>query len=639
MKKIYFLVAFFVLFSVQMRGQVVFSDSFEGDAFNGWVTLDIDNDGRTWNLRSADNTTTARALTGTGYAYSRSWLSEVGALTPDNWLISPEIVIPDSNYALDYWVSAMENAWPNEHYGVYITTSQNYTDTNSYSLLFEETLSTTTGGTTDQGVWQERTVSLQSYAGQTVRIAFRHFNCTDMVAIVLDDVTVQVQEDTPSEPEVERPCASTYVINETVCSEYPVYNSQTFLMEGFEGGAIPDGWTTSGSGSWSVAKGDYSTSTGTHSGSYNAKITHSTNGYKTKLISPELDMTAFDNVSLSFWYINRNWSSDIDGFAVYYRTSGNSSWVQVFSTTDNHESWTEGYVTLPGTATQLAFEMTDGWGYGVGLDDIILDGRQLVNTYTENGTYVYTMINENGCEDTVTLNLTVQNNRPIIHTFEVDNVKAFTAECGGEVFTDCNYAITERGLCYSTTPNPTIEDNRLVNSDDNPSFSGILTGLTEGTTYYVRAYATNSMGVAYGGERSFTTLHSAAVNGLVTDATTNNPIAGAYVSVFFVGDNQQFMTTVVTDASGHYSVSNLVEGGARFAANASGYDNTSMGTQLAPGNGNVVNLTLTPSECQAPVNVDYQLVSSNGETSLQLTWEMEGDTMTQESSYLYYGSS
>lgn len=66
----------------------------------------------------------------------------------------------------------------------------NYTDPANYTLLFEETIDAE-GGAKVQGAWKQKTASLQAYAGQTVHIAFRHFNSTDMYYINLDDVVIQ----------------------------------------------------------------------------------------------------------------------------------------------------------------------------------------------------------------------------------------------------------------------------------------------------------------------------------------------------------------------------------------------------------------------------------------------------------------
>ena len=95
---------------------------------------------------------------------------------------------------------------------------------------------------------------------------------------------------------------------------------------------------------------------------------------------------------------------------------------------------------------------------------------------------------------------------PTVTTNGVTSIAAYSAVCGGNVISAGNLAITSRGVCWSTSPNPTINDNKTTDGTSTGSFTSNITGLAESTTYYVRAYATNSKGTAYGEEKSFTTL-------------------------------------------------------------------------------------------------------------------------------------
>lgn len=79
---------------------------------------------------------------------------------------------------------------------------------------------------------------------------------------------------------------------------------------------------------------------------------------------------------------------------------------------------------------------------------------------------------------------------------------------GGNISLDGSATVSARGLVYSTSTNPTLSNTVLTIGSGTGSFSGTLTGLTPNTTYYVRAYATNSAGTAYGNEVSFTTLQT-----------------------------------------------------------------------------------------------------------------------------------
>ena len=158
----------------------------------------------------------------------------------------------------------------------------------------------------------------------------------------------------------------------------------TLFSEDFEGGSMPTGWTTDGPGSWSVGIGDYSSGTGAGHGSYNAKITHSTSSSVTKLITPEIDLSSATSAELSFMHVQRSWSGDIDQLRVYYRTSSSGAWTLLDGQTYTGAvaSWTtEENIALPNISStyQIAFEMTDKYGYGVGIDYVqIVQGASCV---------------------------------------------------------------------------------------------------------------------------------------------------------------------------------------------------------------------------------------------------------------------
>ncbi len=94
---------------------------------------------------------------------------------------------------------------------------------------------------------------------------------------------------------------------------------------------------------------------------------------------------------------------------------------------------------------------------------------------------------------------------PIVTTSNVTNIKYTTATCGGEVTDDGGQSVVERGVCYSTSPNPTILNYKVECGSGKGEFSYNMTGLEEGVTYYVRAYATNAIGTIYGEDVMFAT--------------------------------------------------------------------------------------------------------------------------------------
>jgi uncharacterized protein (TIGR02145 family) len=112
----------------------------------------------------------------------------------------------------------------------------------------------------------------------------------------------------------------------------------------------------------------------------------------------------------------------------------------------------------------------------------------------------------------------VKGDVPILTTTPVSEVTQTMAECGGTITSDCGAEVTARGICWSTNPIPTLANNKTIDGTGTGSFTSSLTGLTENTTYYVRAYATNSAGTGYGGEKTFKT---SSYSGMVTDIDGN----------------------------------------------------------------------------------------------------------------------
>ena len=102
--------------------------------------------------------------------------------------------------------------------------------------------------------------------------------------------------------------------------------------------------------------------------------------------------------------------------------------------------------------------------------------------------------------------VTLKEEKPVVETGAVENITLTFATCGGNVVSDCGADVTERGVCWSTSQNPTINDNITTNGNGTGTFTSDLVNLTANTTYYVRAYANNSAGTGYGNEISFTTL-------------------------------------------------------------------------------------------------------------------------------------
>lgn len=111
--------------------------------------------------------------------------------------------------------------------------------------------------------------------------------------------------------------------------------------------------------------------------------------------------------------------------------------------------------------------------------------------------------------------------KPTVTTDEVSNITQTTAKGGGNVTDDGGTAVTSRGICWSTSHNPTTTSSHATGGTGTGSYTVNMTGLTQNTTYYVRAYAINSQGTSYGSEVSFTTSQNVSAPTVTTGTVTN----------------------------------------------------------------------------------------------------------------------
>ncbi len=102
-----------------------------------------------------------------------------------------------------------------------------------------------------------------------------------------------------------------------------------------------------------------------------------------------------------------------------------------------------------------------------------------------------------------------EKNVPVLSTAEVTGITSKTAMSGGNISDDRGAIVTSRGVCWSTSHNPTITDSKTDDGDGAGSFTSTISGLEPNTNYYLRAYATNSSGTGYGSTMSFKTLRGA----------------------------------------------------------------------------------------------------------------------------------
>jgi uncharacterized protein (TIGR02145 family) len=209
---------------------------------------------------------------------------------------------------------------------------------------------------------------------------------------------------------------------------------------------------------------------------------------------------------------------------VYYRVSAYSGQHQSGSAESNFNSAIPAPMNLTMTVHSPT-SVTLSWAYsqsghqGFKIDRKINEGEWQnefatiaagQNNYTdnsinlENSTYRYRIYSfiEDKFSDKVETLLSM----PTVTTGSVTNITGNSATGGGNVSDDGGSLVTQRGVCWSTSPNPTTANQKTIDGNGTGNFTSNLTNLSNGTTYYVRAYATNQAGTAYGNQTQFTTL-------------------------------------------------------------------------------------------------------------------------------------
>jgi len=139
------------------------------------------------------------------------------------------------------------------------------------------------------------------------------------------------------------------------------------------------------------------------------------------------------------------------------------------------------------------------------------------------------------------ISFTTLANLPTLTATVVSIFTASSAVCGGEVTNDGGAQVSERGVCYSTSQNPTTTNNKTAIGNGTGVFSTMITGLTANTTYYVRAYAINKQGTAYGSQESFKT-HALALPTVLTTTPSGLTSSGAVLGGNVTSDGNATVT-------------------------------------------------------------------------------------------------
>lgn len=183
----------YVIFNVPFynTGTDGYAFDFENDYVEGrligWKTIDADGDTYNWTLSPIGEGYGHNGSNGAVFSYSYSSYS--GALNPNNYLVSPQLTITSNNHHASFCACALDEAYPADHFGLAVSTTG--TNVADFTMIQEWTM------TAKQGGWHEYSVDLNSYVGQDVYIAIRHFNSQDNFCLVVDDLFVGPQTKDP----------------------------------------------------------------------------------------------------------------------------------------------------------------------------------------------------------------------------------------------------------------------------------------------------------------------------------------------------------------------------------------------------------------------------------------------------------
>ena len=321
---------------------------FETDPIaQGFEFVDQDGDGYNWGWDNSGNEALLHHE-GIGFAVSESYVNNIGALTPDNWMITPQF----TGTSLSFWAQGQDPSWAAEYLGVFVSTDGGSSWSNEIAGF------TLTGSDT------QYTVDLSAYANvrTPIKVAIRHYNVTDMFRANVDYIEVSGGGDTP--PVTPVPPTEPPVTPDPVTPE----PGEEGLIAGyyFENGA--EGWTFNGTANtnWVLSDnnpGGYDYAQFAHEGSsfiMSYSFIDYVGAYQADnwAISPAVTLPS-GSARVSF-YANHANVSYPEAFDIYIGTSADTSTMTLFQSnvspnTSYDDPWTHYEFDLSAYAGQTIY--------------------------------------------------------------------------------------------------------------------------------------------------------------------------------------------------------------------------------------------------------------------------------------------
>ncbi len=522
-----------------------YSEGFEDVATLGcWHLLDNDGDGYNWSLFGVADSGFAH---NSDYALvSASWDDD--PLTPDNWLFMPALQLPaGSHMHLTWYTKGQDPSWSAENYSVLLSTAGGTTaaDLASYTTL--------ASGTTT-AAWVQHNIDLSAYAGQTVYIAFRHHNITDMFRIMIDDVevadagavtqqyTITVLSNDPtwgtvsggglyalgtSATLVATPAAGFRFLQwddgNTSATRTVLVSADATYTALFEPtgscptvSTFPYEWGFDGTlGCWTPVDNNADNSTWRavtaigsevlpHSGSaMAASFSWNSTPFNADeyLVSPQFALPAGHTVTLSWWFkVNGNYPAD--KLAVKVSTSGNApsnfttTLVDITPTAANG-SWTHQTVDLSAYAGQtiyLAFHHHDSYDNNY----ILIDDLQIVTSAAPMPTqYTLTVESNNPAWGTVTGSGTYNEGSVVILTATANSGYRFVRWQDGNTNATRSVTVTADATYTATFEAVSATQYTLTVLSNNPAWGSVAGGGTYDAGTVVTLIATPASGYQF----------------------------------------------------------------------------------------------------------------------------------------------